>query len=163
MLCGRCKYLEQQRRFSIFTLHVAALFLLMFLNNTCCHRLRAANVLLIGLGGLGIETAKNVILAGVNSITFLDHRDVTDLDKCSQFFVPKEDIGKNVNIKLQVASLSYKYHPLLQTYRARERFFRCRELKHRWQGLKTWILWSMSAQTQTKLTTSPMNTLRNLM
>ncbi|XP_011160662.1 SUMO-activating enzyme subunit 1 [Solenopsis invicta] len=58
-------------------------------------RLRAAKVLLIGLDGFGAEIAKNIILAGVNSVTFLDHRNVTELDRCSQFFVPKEDIGKN--------------------------------------------------------------------
>ncbi|XP_072755411.1 SUMO-activating enzyme subunit 1 [Anoplolepis gracilipes] len=58
-------------------------------------RLRAAKVLLIGLDGFGAEIAKNIILAGVNSVTFLDHRNVTELDRCSQFFIPKEDIGKN--------------------------------------------------------------------
>ncbi|XP_014482717.1 PREDICTED: SUMO-activating enzyme subunit 1 [Dinoponera quadriceps] len=58
-------------------------------------RLRAAKILLIGLDGFGAEIAKNIILAGINAITFLDHRDVTNLDRCSQFFVPKEDIGKN--------------------------------------------------------------------
>jgi len=62
-------------------------------------RLRAAKVLLIGLDGLGAEIAKNIILAGVNTVTFLDHRNVTELDRCSQFFIPKEDIGKNVNVK----------------------------------------------------------------
>jgi ubiquitin-like 1-activating enzyme E1 A len=63
------------------------------------HSLRAARVLLIGLDGFGAEIAKNIILAGVNSVTFLDHRNVTKLDRCSQFFAPKEDIGKNVKIK----------------------------------------------------------------
>ncbi|TGZ51062.1 SUMO-activating enzyme subunit 1 [Temnothorax longispinosus] len=58
-------------------------------------RLRAAKVLLIGLDGFGAEIAKNIILAGVKSVTFLDHRSVTELDRCSQFFIPKEDIGKN--------------------------------------------------------------------
>ncbi|EZA51764.1 hypothetical protein DMN91_004446 [Ooceraea biroi] len=58
-------------------------------------RLRAAKILLIGLDGFGAEIAKNIILAGVNSITFLDHRDVTKLDRCSQFFAPKDDVGKN--------------------------------------------------------------------
>ncbi|XP_050444782.1 SUMO-activating enzyme subunit 1 [Cataglyphis hispanica] len=58
-------------------------------------RLRAAKVLLIGLDGFGAEIAKNIILAGVNTVTFLDHRNVTELDRCSQFFIPKEDIGKN--------------------------------------------------------------------
>jgi len=63
------------------------------------HRLRAAKILLIGLDGFGAEIAKNIILAGVKSVTFLDHRNATELDRCSQFFIPKEDIGKNVNIK----------------------------------------------------------------
>ncbi|KAL6265317.1 SUMO-activating enzyme subunit 1 [Pogonomyrmex barbatus] len=58
-------------------------------------RLRASKVLLIGLDGFGAEIAKNIILSGVNSVTFLDHRNVTELDRCSQFFIPKEDIGKN--------------------------------------------------------------------
>jgi len=60
--------------------------------------LRAAKILLIGLDGLGAEVAKNIILAGVKSVTFLDHRNATKLDRCSQFLVPKKDIGMNVNI-----------------------------------------------------------------
>lgn len=39
-------------------------------------RLRGAAVLLIGLGGVGAEIAKNVILSGVKSITFLDDSEV---------------------------------------------------------------------------------------
>lgn len=58
-------------------------------------RLRAAKVLLIGLNGFGAEIAKNIILAGVNSVTFLDHRNVTVEDRCSQFLTPTELIGKN--------------------------------------------------------------------
>lgn len=58
-------------------------------------RLRAAKVLLIGLNGFGAEIAKNIILAGVKAVTLLDHRNITDEDKCSQFFVAHSDIGKN--------------------------------------------------------------------
>lgn len=58
-------------------------------------RLRAANILIIGLNGFGAEVAKNIILAGVKSTTFLDHRELTQLDTCSQFLAPKEGIGKN--------------------------------------------------------------------
>lgn len=60
------------------------------------YRLRSAKVLLIGLGGFGAEIAKNVILAGVKTITLLDHRNVTIEDTCSQFFIPNDQIGKNV-------------------------------------------------------------------
>ena len=58
-------------------------------------RLRAAKVLLIGLNGFGAEIAKNIILAGVKAVTFLDHRNVTAEDRCSQFLTPTELIGKN--------------------------------------------------------------------
>uniref|UniRef100_A0A3B3Z6V8 THIF-type NAD/FAD binding fold domain-containing protein n=1 Tax=Periophthalmus magnuspinnatus TaxID=409849 RepID=A0A3B3Z6V8_9GOBI len=39
-------------------------------------RLRASRVLLAGLGGLGAEIAKNLILAGVKGVTLLDHKQV---------------------------------------------------------------------------------------
>ncbi|CAK9819120.1 SUMO-activating enzyme subunit 1 [Anthophora plagiata] len=58
-------------------------------------RLRAAKVLIIGLNGFGAEIAKNIILAGVQAITFLDHRNVTAEDRCSQFLAPTDLIGKN--------------------------------------------------------------------
>ncbi|XP_003485941.1 SUMO-activating enzyme subunit 1 [Bombus impatiens] len=58
-------------------------------------RLREAKILLIGLNGYGAEIAKNIILAGVKAITFLDHRNVTVQDRCSQFLAPRELLGKN--------------------------------------------------------------------
>jgi ubiquitin-like 1-activating enzyme E1 A len=58
-------------------------------------RLRNAKILIAGLNGLGAEIAKNIILAGVKSVTFLDHRNVTELDFCSNFFVPRENLGQN--------------------------------------------------------------------
>lgn len=58
-------------------------------------RLRFAKVLLIGLNGLGAEIAKNIILAGVKSVTFLDHRELSKLDTCSQFLAPTTSIGQN--------------------------------------------------------------------
>ncbi|XP_001607101.1 SUMO-activating enzyme subunit 1 [Nasonia vitripennis] len=58
-------------------------------------RLRAASILLVGLNGYGAEVAKNIILAGVKLVTFLDHRPVSSRDACSQFFVPRDQIDKN--------------------------------------------------------------------
>lgn len=58
-------------------------------------RLRAANVLLIGMRGLGAEVAKNIVLAGIKSLTLLDPTVAEDDDKASQFLIPIEDIGKN--------------------------------------------------------------------
>ncbi|XP_015112338.1 SUMO-activating enzyme subunit 1 [Diachasma alloeum] len=58
-------------------------------------RLRLAKVLLIGLNGFGAEVAKNIILAGIKSIKFLDHRELTVEDSSSQFFADRKDVGKN--------------------------------------------------------------------
>jgi molybdopterin/thiamine biosynthesis adenylyltransferase len=60
-------------------------------------RLRGAKILLIGLQGFGAEICKNIILAGVKSVTILDNGVVTDEDACSQFLAPRDQIGKNVS------------------------------------------------------------------
>ncbi|RRT85594.1 hypothetical protein B296_00002973 [Ensete ventricosum] len=58
-------------------------------------RLFASNVLVSGLQGLGAEIAKNLVLAGVKSITLHDEGNVELCDLSSNFFFSKEDIGKN--------------------------------------------------------------------
>lgn len=58
-------------------------------------RIRSASVLIAGLNGFGAEVAKNVMLSGVKSVTFMDHQVATELDVCSQFFLPRESIGNN--------------------------------------------------------------------
>lgn len=58
-------------------------------------QMRAANVLLIGMKALGNEIAKNLVLAGIGSLTILDHELVTEDDLCSQFLITEKDIGKN--------------------------------------------------------------------
>lgn len=58
-------------------------------------RLRGARVLLVGVGGLGAEVAKNIVLAGIKSLTLMDHTKVTKEDFCCQFFVRREDLGQN--------------------------------------------------------------------
>lgn len=68
---------------------------------TVFYRLRAASILLVGINGYGAEVAKNIILAGVKSVTFLDHRAVSPLDACSQFFVPRDQVGKNVSHSIE--------------------------------------------------------------
>lgn len=57
--------------------------------------MRNSRILIAGLSGLGAEISKNIILAGVKSVTFLDHRSVTELDFCSNFFIARESLGKN--------------------------------------------------------------------
>lgn len=58
-------------------------------------RLRHSRILLIGLRGLGAEIAKNIVLAGIKSLTLLDQTEVTEEDTCSQFLIPQSEIGKN--------------------------------------------------------------------
>ncbi|XP_069118433.1 SUMO-activating enzyme subunit 1-like isoform X1 [Argopecten irradians] len=58
-------------------------------------RLRASRVLLIGMRGLGAEVAKNIVLSGIKSLTMLDDTEVTEEDACSQFLLPRTDVGKN--------------------------------------------------------------------
>lgn len=57
-------------------------------------RMGASNVLIIGLNGLGVEIAKNVILAGVKSVTLHDDTPASTLDLASQFYVTEADVGK---------------------------------------------------------------------
>lgn len=51
---------------------------------------------MIKLKALGGEVVKNLVLAGIGSLTILDSEVVTEDDLCAQFFVSEEDIGKNV-------------------------------------------------------------------
>ncbi|XP_068667888.1 ubiquitin-activating enzyme E1 1-like isoform X2 [Aristolochia californica] len=58
-------------------------------------RLFASNVLISGMQGLGAEIAKNLVLAGVKSITLHDEGTVEMWDLSSNFFFSEDDIGKN--------------------------------------------------------------------
>lgn len=57
--------------------------------------MQKSSVFLSGLGGLGVESAKNVALAGVRRLTLHDTKSATLLDLSSQFYLKQEDIGKN--------------------------------------------------------------------
>ncbi|XP_078447049.1 ubiquitin-activating enzyme 1 [Wolffia australiana] len=58
-------------------------------------RLFAANVLISGINGLGAEIAKNLVLAGVKSVTLHDEESVELWDLSSNFFLSEDDVGKN--------------------------------------------------------------------
>jgi len=55
-------------------------------------RVMGSNVLLLGLGGLGVEIAKNVILTGVKSLTLWDPQPASMLDLSSQFYLTEQDV-----------------------------------------------------------------------
>jgi len=59
------------------------------------HRMAASNVFISGMGGLGVEIAKNVVLGGVKSVTIYDQETVTYRDLASQYLLAKTDFRKN--------------------------------------------------------------------
>lgn len=58
-------------------------------------RLRSANVLVVGLGSVGVEVAKNLVLGGVRSVTMHDQKKTTETDLAAQFYLHENDVGKN--------------------------------------------------------------------
>ncbi|KAK7321373.1 hypothetical protein VNO77_31960 [Canavalia gladiata] len=58
-------------------------------------RLFASNVLVSGMQGLGVEIAKNLILAGVKSVTLHDEGTVELWDLSGNFVFSENDLGKN--------------------------------------------------------------------
>ncbi|KZM19513.1 E1 ubiquitin-activating enzyme [Ascochyta rabiei] len=58
-------------------------------------KIRTANILLVSIKALANEIAKNLVLAGIGSITLADHESVTEDDLGAQFFITDSDVGKN--------------------------------------------------------------------
>lgn len=58
-------------------------------------KIRNANILLITMKALSNEIAKNLVLAGIHSLTVIDHALVTEADLGAQFFVSASDVGSN--------------------------------------------------------------------
>lgn len=65
------------------------------LGHDAMRRMATSDVLISGLGGLGVEIAKNVILSGVKSVTLHDKNATTLSDLSSQFYLSEKDVGKN--------------------------------------------------------------------
>jgi ubiquitin-like 1-activating enzyme E1 A len=60
-------------------------------------RMRRSSVLIINLRGIATEACKNIVLAGVGSITILDPDKVLPEDLGAGFFFREEDIGQRVS------------------------------------------------------------------
>lgn len=58
-------------------------------------KMQTSDILISGLGGVGVEIAKNVILGGVKSVTFHDQSSCTIKDLSSQFYLSKASVGQN--------------------------------------------------------------------
>ncbi|AGO11050.1 AaceriAFR433Cp [[Ashbya] aceris (nom. inval.)] len=57
-------------------------------------KMQLSNVLVVGATGLGVEIAKNVVLAGVRSLTLYDPGLVEVQDLATQFFLREGDVGQ---------------------------------------------------------------------
>jgi ubiquitin-activating enzyme E1 len=57
-------------------------------------KLMKLNVLIIGCRGLGVETAKNLTLAGPKSVTLYDPTTVAIGDLSANFYLKQADVGK---------------------------------------------------------------------
>lgn len=55
----------------------------------------AAHIFLSGIGPLGVEIAKNLVLSGCKTMTLHDSKLTSEIDLSGQFFLSQTDIGKN--------------------------------------------------------------------
>ncbi|XP_076443646.1 ubiquitin-like modifier-activating enzyme 6 [Babylonia areolata] len=67
------------------------------LGDSAMKRMAQSSVLICGLGGLGVEIAKNIVLAGVRTLTVQDTKTCTVSDLGTQFFVRQSDIDTSKN------------------------------------------------------------------
>lgn len=58
-------------------------------------RMMASNAVMIGCSGLGVEVAKNGVLAGLHSLTVMDPRPTTWLDLGANFYLTPEDVKES--------------------------------------------------------------------
>lgn len=58
--------------------------------------MRGASVLIVTLRGLASEVCKNIVLAGIGSLTLLDDQDVSEEDLGSGYFYRDEEVGQKV-------------------------------------------------------------------
>ncbi|XP_036389161.1 ubiquitin-like modifier-activating enzyme 1 [Megalops cyprinoides] len=65
------------------------------LGHDAMRRMKTADVLVAGMRGLGVEIAKNIILAGVKSVTIQDEGLTQWADLSSQFYLGESSVGQN--------------------------------------------------------------------
>ena len=63
-------------------------------------------VLIVGMRGLGVEVAKNIILSGPKSVTIYDQVITTINDLSSNFYLSEEDVGKRYRDEASIKKLS---------------------------------------------------------
>ncbi|KAK7116491.1 ubiquitin-like modifier-activating enzyme 6 [Littorina saxatilis] len=84
------------------------------LGDSAMKRMAQSSVLLYGLGGLGVEIAKNIALAGVKSLAVQDSKACTVSDLGTQFFVRQEDVDAKRNRAEASASKLAELNPYVK-------------------------------------------------
>uniref|UniRef100_A0A3B1IMX7 Ubiquitin like modifier activating enzyme 6 n=1 Tax=Astyanax mexicanus TaxID=7994 RepID=A0A3B1IMX7_ASTMX len=62
------------------------------LGDSAMHQMAQSSVFLSGLGSVGVEIAKNIVLAGVKAVTLHDSRQCDVWDLGTNFFIREEDV-----------------------------------------------------------------------
>ncbi|GJC95358.1 thiF family protein [Colletotrichum higginsianum] len=79
-------------------------------------KIRNANILLITMKALANEIAKNLVLAGIGSLTILDGAAVSESDLGSQFFLSEEENHVGQNRAQAAAAAIQKLNPRVQVH-----------------------------------------------
>jgi len=79
------------------------------LGKEAMQKMSQSNILLIGLNGLGVEIAKNLILTGVASVFLFDNNLVQVSDLSTQFFLREDDVGqkRSLSCHAKLAELNH--------------------------------------------------------
>ncbi|XP_075463762.1 ubiquitin-like modifier-activating enzyme 6 [Ascaphus truei] len=67
------------------------------LGDTAMQKMAQSHVFLSGMGGLGVEIAKNIVLAGIKALTIHDTRHCETWDLGTNFFIREEDVKAKKN------------------------------------------------------------------
>lgn len=86
------------------------------LGHEAMKRMQTSNVLISGLRGLGVEIAKNVILAGVKSVTLHDQGVAEWRDLSSQVRTKSDKTGHTDCVVLGLILQNQPVHPLLSPH-----------------------------------------------
>ncbi|KAK1448520.1 ThiF family protein [Colletotrichum cuscutae] len=79
-------------------------------------KIRNANILLITMKALANEIAKNLVLAGIGSLTILDGAPVSESDLGSQFFLSEEEHHVGQNRAQAAAAAIQKLNPRVRVH-----------------------------------------------
>ncbi|KAK3379815.1 hypothetical protein B0T24DRAFT_590344 [Lasiosphaeria ovina] len=74
-------------------------------------KIRNARILLITMKALANEIAKNLVLAGIGSLTVVDHETVTEADLGAQFFLSTEDHHVGMNRAVAASAAIQRLNP----------------------------------------------------